>query len=124
MLAARSHTWGGERRQEEVRGLLAEGAKLWAAGRGEDAVVRWLLEGARGGGERRREEVRGLRLEGGNHPTAIGCEAALVQRLRSEGGPRRLGAVTPRPTSRKHAIEAGGSPKKEAEGDRPSSNHL
>ena len=35
-------------RPQEVRGLPAEAAKFRAAVRGDDAVVRWLREGARG----------------------------------------------------------------------------
>jgi hypothetical protein len=45
-----------------VRGLRPEGAKLWAAGGGEEAVVLWLREGETWGGGRR--QTQGSRQEG------------------------------------------------------------
>ena len=36
---------GGERQQEDVRGLRPEGAKLRAAGGGGEAMELWLCEG-------------------------------------------------------------------------------
>jgi hypothetical protein len=56
-------------------------AKLWAAGGGEEAVVLWLREGARGGGDQK-EDVRELRPEGAKLWAAVGWEEALVRWLR------------------------------------------
>ena len=71
-----------------VRGLRPEGAKLRAAGGGEEAVVLWLREGTRGGGERG-QEVRGLRPEATRLRAAGGGEEAVVRWLRE--GARRGG---------------------------------
>ena len=59
-----------------------------AAGGGEDPVVLWLREGARGGGERRHQEVRELQAEGAQLQAASRGEEALVLWLRegSRGG--------------------------------------
>ena len=72
---------------------ITAGATPRAAGGGEEAVVLWLCEGARGGGGRRQQEVRGLWPEDGKLWAAIGGEeAAVVPRLRSEGGTRHRAA--------------------------------
>jgi hypothetical protein len=97
-----------------VRGLRPEAAKLWAAGGGEEAVVRWLREGSRGGGGCSEQEVRGLSGEAIKLLAAGGWEeAAVVLWLRSEGGDLRVEA------------QAGGRlAAEEAEGDRPPSDHF
>ena len=68
-----------------------QAAKLWAAGGEEEAVVRWLREGARGGGERGQQEVRGLWPQVANLWATGGGEEALVRWLRE--GTRWVGEL-------------------------------
>ena len=67
---------------------ITAGAKPWAAGRGEEALVCWLREVARGGGECQEEAaMRGLQGDAAKLRAAGGGEDAVVQRLRK--GARR-----------------------------------
>ena len=61
-----------------LRGLLAESATLWAVGGGEEVVVRWLREEARGGSGRPQQEVRGLPAKAAKLWAAGGGEEAVV----------------------------------------------